>query len=73
MIYTVFSCMMWSENPPPDTTYIQYLIQENKKNEITDFSVNEDTHLNKIAEEWTEILAVQNNIEKELPYCHLCR
>ena len=57
--------MMWSENPSPDTTYIQYLIQENKKNKITDFSVNEDAHLNKIAEEWTEILAVQDNIEKE--------
>ena len=38
------------------------LIQEQKQN--NGFAVNEDAHLNKIAEEWTEILAGQNNIEK---------
>ena len=65
MIYTVFSCMMWSENPSPDTTYIQYLNSRKQKEQNNGFSVNEDAHLNKIAEEWTEILAVQNNIEKE--------
>ena len=65
MIYTVFSCMMWNDESSPDTSYITYLIQENKKNKLTDFSLTEEVHLNKATEEWKNIVDIKDIVEKE--------